>query len=415
MHKSFFMKKFYRFTFFFFLTISACLILLSCQSDGKTYLEGTYGYDLDFFTEQEIEFLELKSSDNLSRVIIVPAYQGRVMTSTSGGSEGQSYGWINYSLIESGEEDPQFNPFGGEERFWLGPEGGPYSIYFEEGVDQVFENWSVPAVIDTDRFDTDRVGHNSARFSKTATIVNASGTLFDIGIERTISLLSKKDVSDFLGVNIPENLSFVAYESNNVITNNGDNKWTKEGGLLSIWILSMFNPSPETTVFIPFNPDGEGIIVNDDYFGKVPSDRLVIDDNMIYFRADGKYRSKIGIPPGRARELSGSYDPVRKILTLVWCSLPEEPRLYVNSAWGEQDDPFDGDVINSYNDGPLDDGSIMGPFYELETSSPAFALDPDESAGHIQRVMHFEGEEEYIALVINALFEIDINDIKLRF
>ena len=415
MHKSFFMKKFYRFTFFFFLTISACLILLSCQSDGKTYLEGTYGYDLDFFTEQEIEFLELKSSDNLSRVIIVPAYQGRVMTSTSGGSEGQSYGWINYSLIESGEEDPQFNPFGGEERFWLGPEGGPYSIYFEEGVDQVFENWSVPAVIDTDRFDTDRVGHNSARFSKTATIVNASGTLFDIGIERTISLLSKKDVSDFLGVNIPENLSFVAYESNNVITNNGDNKWTKEGGLLSIWILSMFNPSPETTVFIPFNPDGEGIIVNDDYFGKVPSDRLVIDDNMIYFRADGKYRSKIGIPPGRARELSGSYDPVRKILTLVWCSLPEEPRLYVNSAWGEQDDPFDGDVINSYNDGPLDDGSIMGPFYELETSSPAFALDPDESAGHIQRVMHFEGEEEYIALVVNALFEIDINDIKLRF
>ena len=415
MHKSFFMKKFYRFTFFFFLTISACLILLSCQSDGKTYLEGTYGYDLDFFTEQEIEFLELKSSDNLSRVIIVPAYQGRVMTSTSGGSEGQSYGWINYSLIESGEEDPQFNPFGGEERFWLGPEGGPYSIYFEEGVDQVFENWSVPAVIDTDRFDTDRVGHNSARFSKTATIVNASGTLFDIGIERTISLLSKKDVSDFLGVNIPENLSFVAYESNNVITNNGDNKWTKEGGLLSIWILSMFNPSPETTVFIPFNPDGEGIIVNDDYFGKVPSDRLVIDDNMIYFRADGKYRSKIGIPPGRARELSGSYDPVRKVLTLVWCSLPEEPRLYVNSAWGEQDDPFDGDVINSYNDGPLDDGSIMGPFYELETSSPAFALDPDESAGHIQRVMHFEGEEEYIALVVNALFEIDINDIKLRF
>ena len=43
---------------------------------------------------------------------------------------------------------------------------------------------------------------------------------------------------------------------------------------------------------------------------------------------------------------------------------------YVNGQWGPQEDPFAGDVINSYNDGPVEDGSIMGPFYEIETSSP---------------------------------------------
>ena len=53
---------------------------------------------------------------------------------------------------------------------------------------------------------------------------------------------------------------------------------------------------------------------------------------------------------------------------------PAEDALYVNSQWGDQDDPFDGDVINSYNDGPTEDGTIMGPFYEIEASSPAAAL-----------------------------------------
>ncbi len=70
---------------------------------------GTYGYDKTFFDAAGIEFLELTSNDNLSRVLVVPAYQGRVMTSTSGGAKGSSYGWINHSLIESGETDPQFN------------------------------------------------------------------------------------------------------------------------------------------------------------------------------------------------------------------------------------------------------------------------------------------------------------------
>jgi hypothetical protein len=30
---------------------------------------------------------------------------------------------------------------------------------------------------------------------------------------------------------------------------------------------------------------------------------------------------------------------------------------YVNSKWGQQDDPYKGDVVNSYNDGPVEDGS----------------------------------------------------------
>ncbi len=394
--------------------ISICMLSASCRQTPQS-VAGTYEYDRMFLAESGVDYIELTGSDRMARILVVPAWQGRIMTSTSGGDMGRSYGWLNYSLIESGETDPQFNAFGGEERFWLGPEGGPFSIYFKPGDDQVFVNWKVPAVIDTEGYEVAFRNENSVRFTRNALLENAAGTLFDIGIERTVRLLPGTELSAFLGIDLPAGLQTVAYESDNVITNRGDSPWREESGLLSIWILSMFNPSPETTVFIPYNPKGEGVIVNDEYFGKVPSDRLIVQDDVVYFRADGNYRSKIGIPPGRAMDFSGSYDPARQVVTVVWCSLPGEPRPYVNSNWGNQSDPYDGDVINSYNDGPLEDGSIMGPFYELETSSPALALNPGESAGHIQRVMHFEGEEAALAIIVETIFNLSLSEIANQF
>lgn len=399
-----------------------CLIItsivglaVSCSQSKSKYQMGTYGYDKLFFEANKIDFIELKSEEETARLLIVPAYQGRVMTSTAGGDNGKSFGWINYKFIESGKKDPQFNVYGGEERFWLGPEGGPYSIYFKEGASQVYENWVVPPIIDTEAFDISSVDNENVKFIKEASLTNASGTEFRIGIERTVSILSRNLVEKTLNHNIPEGISIVAYQTDNLITNLGDAPWTKKGGLLSIWLLCMFNPSPETTVFLPYNSDAEGVIVNDDYFGKVPSDRLIVDSSTVYFKIDGKYRSKIGIPPGRAMELCGSYDSGSKVLTLLWCSLPDEPKPYVNSKWGEQEDSYNGDAINSYNDGPVEDGSIMGPFYEIETSSPAAELYPNESIRHIQRIIHLEGEEADLAGLVRDLFKLELQEIAGKF
>jgi len=38
------------------------------------------------------------------------------------GAHGFSFGWINRELIASGKAMPHINPYGGEERLWLGPE-----------------------------------------------------------------------------------------------------------------------------------------------------------------------------------------------------------------------------------------------------------------------------------------------------
>jgi hypothetical protein len=410
---------------------TACLfqviVLAACTSSGTKntkemnakifgFEKGTYGYDAAFLDANNVETIELSDKRSQAKVLLAPGYQGRVMTTSAKGGEGTSFGWINYNLIQSGEVSNQFNPFGGEERFWFGPEGGPFSVYFKQGEEQVFENWKVPAVIDTESFDIKDKDAQSVTFTKNTELINASGTEFKLGIERTVSLLSRENLHTLFQADFNSRaLDVVAYQSENIITNLGENAWTKEGGLLSVWMLSMFSPSQSTTVFIPYNTDGQGPIVNDEYFGKVPSDRLIIESGTVYFSADGNYRSKIGISLQRAKELCGSYDSERKILTLVWGSLPKEEKAYVNSQWGNQEDPFAGDVINSYNDGPVEDGSVMGPFYEIETSSPGAELKPGESLTHVQRVVHVQGEQAELSRLVDALFGLDLQSIASKF
>jgi hypothetical protein len=379
---------------------------------------GTFGHDLEFLNRYK-ETIVLSDSQSLARVVVIPGWQARVMTSTATGNDGFSFGWINYKLISSGKSTPHINAFGGEERLWLGPEGGQFSIYFAKGAKQEFTNWYVPAELDTVGFDLVSKSRNQARFNKQFRLFNYSGTRLDIGIERTISLLDRKSIGQSLGMVLSDSISSVAYQSENVLINQGSDSWTKETGMLSVWMLSMLNPSPEVTIFIPYIKGDEnkiGKIVHDDYFGKVPPDRLLVENGIIYFKADGKYRSKIGIPPQRASAFSGSYDARRGALTLLWCELPKGKTNYVNSKWEIQKDPFSGDAINAYNDGPVEDGTQMGPFYELESSSPAADLKPGEKLTHTQRIFHFTGNEAELSRITEKVFGVSLGVVagKLR-
>ena len=96
----------------------------------------------------------------------------------------------------------------------------------------------------------------------------------------------------------------------------------------------------------------------------------------------------------RAAPIVGSYDAENRVLTLVHYTLLENAVDYVNSMWEIQEEPYRGDVVNSYNDGPPEPGAKpLGPFYELETSSAAAALAPGESLTHVHQTFHFQGPE----------------------
>ena len=178
----------------------------------------------------------------------------------------------------------------------------------------------------------------------------------------------------------------------------------------------MFIPSDEVTLVIPYKKEAvSDYIVKDDYFGKISADRLVVKDGFAFLKGDGKQRGKIGIPPQRVMPVIGSYDAANKMLTIVKCQVFEGVTDYVNSAWELQQIPFKGDAVNAYNDGPVADGTQMGPFYELESSSPALALKPGEKATYKQSTFHFEGTEEELNAVCQQVLGISIEEIKAVF
>ncbi len=408
------------------MLVSLCVALAAaCGSPDEpakapTPRDGPRRYQADIdLLRSRLDVVELVDATGRGRVAIVPAYQGRVMTSTAGGPDGWSLGWINEELIASGETLEHINPYGGEDRFWLGPEGGQYAVFFEGGAPFDLKHWQTPPLIDTEPFDLVEADAGRAVFRRRSSLNNRADFTFDLQIDRTVRLLAAEEVAERLGLDVPELVDLVAFETANRVSNVGETPWTKDAGLLSIWILGMFPPSPGATAVIPFEPGPEealGPIVNDAYFGTVPPDRLVIEEDVLFFRADGQHRSKIGIPPRRARPACGSYDPQRRVLTLVWLTIPEGATEYVNSMWEIQDQPFAGDVVNSYNDGPPGPGAKpLGPFYELESSSPALALRPGESHEHVHRTAHFQGSDEALDPIARAVLGVGIAEIRAKF
>jgi hypothetical protein len=390
----------------------------TAAASGAREAAVTFGDDLAFL-ERHSKLVVLQDQAGTAQVIVAPEYQGRVMTSTAAGPTGASFGWINRGFIAAGKRVAHMNVFGGEDRFWLGPEGGQYALYFPPGAAFDLEHWQVPEPIDWGAWAITASARAEVRLAKDMQLQNRAGFTFDLRVERAVRVLEPARVASALGVALGPAVAIVGYESENVVHNVGQSAWSRDTGLLSIWILGMFNPSPKTVIVIPFRQGSEqelGPTVNDAYFGKVPKDRLVVGPGVLFFRGDGGQRGKIGIPRPRALPTLGAYDAAGKVLTLVQYTLPAAPAAYVNSMWEVQEQPYAGDVVNSYNDGPLAPGKPpLGPFWELETSSPAAALAPGESITHVHRTMHLTAPRAELDAIARAALGVTLDQIERAF
>lgn len=396
-------------------TILIVVLAAACAKPAKAP-EGVLFKDDLAFLEAHSKVVVLGGADGLAQVAVSPDIQGRIMTSTAAGPEGLSFGWIGREALSSGVNNPHMNSFGGEDRFWLGPEGGQFSVFFKKGDPFDLDHWWTPPAVNEGAFDVVAQAADRIHLRKAIRLENYSGTAFDLAVDRTVRLLGAAEVAA-LGVPVPAGVQMVAYASDNRITNTGAAAWSRDTGLLSIWILGMFNPSPKTTIVIPFRsgPEDElGPAVNDAYFGQVPADRLVVDAarGVLFFSGDGRFRSKIGISPQRVKPFAGSYDAANGALTVVHLTVPEGAADYVNSMWEIQERPFAGDVVNSYNDGPAAPGAKpLGPFYELESSSPAAALAPGGSLTHVHTTMHFQGPDQALDEIARKVFGVSLAEI----
>lgn len=353
-----------------------------------------YGQDREFLA-RHTAIVELTDGAD-SRVIVAPEWQARVMTSSLSGDAGASFGWLNRPFISARRKNPKFNNYGGEDRFWLGPEAGQFGLWFRPGDKFTFDDFRTPAGFNSGSFEVEAASSREITLRRQFEVTNYSGTRFACAVRRSVRLLDADAAALEFAAPMAGGLQWVGYETVNALTNVGASPWRKETGLPCIWILGMFNPLPRGRVIAPFVPGDEARLGPkiSPYFRDIPPDRLQVGEDFAVFACDGAYRSKIGISPRRARNIIGSWDPDGRMLTVVTFNLPAAAhRLpYVNSQWEIQTNPYGGDVVNSYNDG-LDPvtGTLLGPFYELETSSPGAELAPGETVVHAHRTLHATG------------------------
>ncbi|WP_019986374.1 DUF6786 family protein [Rudanella lutea] len=372
---------------------------------------GTFGYDLQFLKAKDPDLALLTDpDDSLAQVIVSARYQGKVFTSTANGAAGQSFGWVNYKAFE-GEPQPHMNAYGGENRLWLGPEGGQYSLFFKPGTRMEFANWQTPAAIDTEPWTVVSRQPRELVMEKKATLLNYSGTQLAIRLDRAVRLLSRQQVGEALGMALGDDIRPVGYLTENALTNIGTSAWTRETGAPCLWVLDMLMPSDQTTIVVPYEQAGTGPVVTTDYFGAIPPERITYQNGVLFFKADGKSRGKIGLTGKRAKPVAGSYDAGNEVLTLTLFEVDKEGT-YLNQAWKLVPAPYLGDAVNAYNDGPLADGSQMGPFYELESVSPGAFLGPGGSLRHTHKVLHLTGDRAKLDEIARKVLGVSLDQIR---
>ncbi len=380
----------------------------------SAYAAGSFGYDLSFLKSYD-DVIVLSDDKDQAKLIVSPKYQAKVFTSTAAGDSGQSFGWINYKEFAA-VPNRHMNAYGGENRIWLGPEGGKYALFFARGSKMIFDNWKTPAAFDTEPWNVISKSREKVSLQKEMSLLNYSGTDMQLVVNRSISLIPGDRIFSILDFMPDDSVRWIGYEAQNTITNTGKFAWNEKTGMPCIWMLDMFKPSENTVILVPYKNASDSVskIATTNYFGEIPAARLKRGQGILFFKADGRSRGKLGLDPSRATRFAGSYDEVHQILTIAHFDLDSSAK-YLNQEWSTGKPSFSGDAVNAYNDGPLADGTQMGPFYEIESVSPAAFLHPGESLIHRHSVFHFTGSKTGLNKITEAVFHISIDQINAAF
>ncbi len=397
--------------------LSGCGLIRENTRDNADSKLLAFGQDLNFFSQHSSDVLILGEGDSL--VAVSPKYQGRVLTSTFGGAEGPSLGWINHELLADNKAGLLTYQVGGEDRFWVGPQGGDFSLFFPQGAMYSTENWRAPDAFAREAWKLVASSKTQAKFEKNADFENAQGVRFKARAEREITVLNRAQVSEILGIEIPNTVKLVAFQSFNKLTNTGDSKWNPNTGLVNISVQSCFNANKDVRVFIPYRAGEDsklGEVVRKNFYDTsvAGKDRLTVGSSYISFNADGKILSEIGVSAKRSEGIALSYDAKNNLLTIVIYIKPaDNTRAYLRNSWRGNAKRFEGDAISLFNNGPLARSSVAAdPFYEISTYSPALSLDVGKSQYHLQRTFHFSGSEYDLGLISYKLTGIAIGELR---
>ena len=109
-------------------------------------------------------------------------------------------------------------------------------------------------------------------------------------------------------------------------------------------------------------------------------------------------RGKIGAGPLHATPRLGSLNLDSNELIIVDYDM--YPRMeYISSYWKQMKNPYDGDTLCVYIDGPEISNGPQGQSYELETLSPALFLKPGETFTYRNRTFHIFSSKDTVGKI----------------
>src|ERR1700722_9385931 len=186
------------------LSIALTLIMIAACHDLPRKGGKDFGYDRDFIQQYDSGAVVLKNGE--SEIIVSPKFQAKVFTSTAAGDRGQSFGWINYAAFTR-PLAAHINPYGGENRIWIAPEGGRFSLYFKKGDSMDYAHWQTPAAFDSESWTLLNHDSSSVSLEKNMEVVNYAGAKLTFLVNRFISILPEKIIDSLLGISLDNSVS----------------------------------------------------------------------------------------------------------------------------------------------------------------------------------------------------------------
>ena len=375
------------------------------------------------FLSKYTQVVELTNAQG-ARVAICPGWQGRVMTSTCGGLDGQSFGYMNTEFIEKGEPNLHFNNYGGEDRFWLAPEGGQFSLWFRPGDPQDLDHWFTPPAFNEGHWEQLPTADRAAvRMTHPMHLANTSSAIFDLKVDRAVRLLGSEELPKLFGAAAGDLLASadvkkVAYETTNCVTNSGP-AFQKEKGLVSIWILGMLAAGPQTVVMVPYRPGPEaelGPVVNSNYFGTVPPERLETTPQAILFRGDANYRASWA-PRNAGRKMCWGPSTTNRACsrwsTSACPTIPPNTTTSIASGKCRRRSLFGGTWSTPTTTVLRRPGKKgLGAFFEIESLSPALSLTTGQTLVHQHRTLHVQAPLPLLAQLAKVVLGVDLDEVR---
>ncbi|WP_111980140.1 DUF6786 family protein [Algibacillus agarilyticus] len=390
-------------------TLQGCTLIKNDELDNApTMSKNEFNADVDLLKQQ---FNPVVLSDGQRKLIVVPELQGRIMTATANATKGQTFGWFNHDYLQTPHQS-RSTPIGGADRLMFGPETGTFSQFFPHGKERTTDNLYAQDAIVMQPYNVIAQTASKITVQAPVTLVNNADTTFEFDVKRTVRLFSKAEIEAMTKLTHLDTVEFVGYGSDTQIINTGE-AWKKETGLVSIWHLGAFKPSADTTVVIPT----KGTVKEaTPYFNAIKTSHTQTAKNHVFYKADAQYMNKTGVPPHQTKPIMGAYDAQRNLLTLVMFNISKhQAARYVTASWIDSSDPYNGEIVNVFNDGPDDFGQYFGPFYEMESSSAAFELSSGGSQSHYHYTLHFQGDKTALNKITTELLGITLSEIEQVF